>query len=441
MSTPATPWAKYASPGGQNPWEKYGAAPVTSSVLPAQPSMTQTVLGTAKDLGIGALKGAGQTATNIGSIVYPHWLERALTGKDASQDEAKLYSPTSTAQKIGKAGEQVGEFFVPGGAEDRVAEHLGDIGKATSLIKPAVRTIMGESVNEAQGGTPGMGAVGTAGGEAVGAGLRAVAPHIAESALGIPKAARAFGKTPGAAILNETRGIRPETIAQSAQERLGQLTPQLESAAAASPAKASLLPARHIVMDAGNKAASQNAEGLFNQLGKQGDFLSYGGPSGEVSPQKLLDLKRGFNEEHLRWNPEMHDRALSTGRQAYNALDQELDRTVPESAGLNQRISSLIPVTQRAESVSRNAPTIQRALGRFGAHTGALTLGGIGAAGGYKEGGLPGAVSGGLTGVLAPELISSPEGQMAVARSLNAVRGLRPAVGGALQIDRKKETK
>ena len=209
---------------------------------------------------------------------------------------------------------------------------------------------------------------------------------------------------------------------------------------------ASLGPARSVIGREMGSAANQNAEGLHNQLGKMQDFLGKRFGTGEeipanVTPRDLLDLKRGFNEEHLRWNPEMHDRALSTGRRAYGALDSELDRTVPEAAGLNQRISSLIPVAQRAESVSRNAPTLQRGLQRFGAHTGALTLGAAGAYEGRREGGLPGAIAGGLTGVLAPELIASPEGQIALARTLYKANGLRPFVGAGLQADRNKEEK
>ena len=193
-------------------------------------------------------------------------------------------------------------------------------------------------------------------------------------------------------------------------------------------------------------AERQNAAGLHGQLGKMQEFLGNRFGTNEpipaqVTPRELLDLKRGLSEEHLRWNPETHDRALSIGRQAYGALDSELDRTVPEAAGLNQRISSLIPVAQRAESVSRNAPTLQRGLQRFGAHTGALTLGAAGAYEGRREGGLPGAIAGGLTGVLAPELIASPEGQIALARTLYKANGLRPLVGGALQATRNKEEK
>ena len=430
-------WQTVNDPGD---WQTIPA----SSPTPPEPSMLQKAEGGVGDFFGGIGSGALHTLATIG---YPAGMAaHAIAPKyfpPASLSDPSLKAPNSTSGRVGRGVEQAGEFMLPGGAEEKGAAKLAEMapwaGRAAKpLAKVLTSGISAGAVNTAQGGSPVTGALMGAGGQVIGQGLKAAAPVIAETALGLPKAARAFGKTPGTALLNETRGIRPSTIAASAQERLGQLNPELESAAANSKVPASLLPARGIVSDAANKAANQNAEGLFNQLGKQGDFLDYGGPSGQVTPQKLLDLKRGFNEEHLRWNPEMHDRALSTGRQAYNALDQELDRTVPESAGLNQRISSLIPVAQRAESISRGAPTLQRAAQRFGAHTGALTLGGIGGYQGYREGGVPGAIAGGLTGVLAPELIASPEGQMTLARTLNKANGLRPLVGGALQLDRKK---
>ena len=430
-------WQTVNDPGD---WQTIPA----SSPTPPEPSMLQKAEGGVGDFFGGIGSGALHTLATIG---YPAGMAaHAIAPKyfpPASLSDPSLKAPNSTSGRVGRGVEQAGEFMLPGGAEEKGAAKLAEMapwaGRAAKpLAKVLTSGISAGAVNTAQGGSPVTGALMGAGGQVIGQGLKAAAPVIAETALGLPKAARAFGKTPGAALLDETRGIRPSTIAASAQERLGQLNPELESAAANSKVPASLLPARGIVSDAANKAANQNAEGLFNQLGKQGDFLDYGGPSGQVTPQKLLDLKRGFNEEHLRWNPEMHDRALSTGRQAYNALDQELDRTVPESAGLNQRISSLIPVAQRAESISRGAPTLQRAAQRFGAHTGALTLGGIGGYQGYREGGVPGAIAGGLTGVLAPELIASPEGQMTLARALNKANGLRPLVGGALQLDRKK---
>ena len=431
--------------------QKLGTPSASSGSAPVEnkPSMLASGMDAVKNFtgGIGA--GALHTAAGIGAGALKLGAKLGSLGTaDTSgpmynvKENEPVFQPHGTAGKIGKGAEQAAEFLIPGGAEEKAVSMLPKAAQGIGRIGAAA--LSSGLVNKAQGGGFGTGAAAGAAGGALGEGLRAAAPIVAETALGIPKAARAFGKTPGAAILNETKGIRPETIADSAKGAMGRLTPQLESAAAAAPGPASLLPARTVISAAASKAASQNAAGLHGQISSMGDTLTRRFDTGaaipqDVSPSELLNLKRGFSDEHLRWNPETHDRALSTGRQAYGALDSELDRTVPEAAGLNQRISSLIPVAQRAESISRNAPTLQRAIGRFGAHTGALTLGGVGAAGGYKEGGVPGAIAGGLTGVLAPELIASPEGQMAAARLMNSVRSLRPVVGAGLQADRKKE--
>ena len=54
---------------------------------------------------------------------------------------------------------------------------------------------------------------------------------------------------------------------------------------------------------------------------------------------------------------------------------------------------------------------------------------------GRREGGTEGMIAGGLTGLIAPELIASPEGQIALARTLYKANGLTPLVGAGL--DRK----
>jgi hypothetical protein len=433
--------------------QKLGTASPVPADVPrgtSEPSALSKAGSFASDVG----KGLGESAVSLmstGDEFARKHLPAFLTnsnlgfGKPANLEHVReMATPENTTQAVSKGIGNAAQFLIPGGAEEKLASLAPRA--IAPLARIATSALGAGAVNKAQGGSFGTGAMMGAGGTAVGQGLKMAAPIVAETALGIPKAARAFGKTPGAAILNETRGIRPETIASSAQERMGELTPELESAAARSSAPASLVPARRVLNDAGVKAANQNAGGLHSQVSRMGDTLNHRFDTGavipsQVSPSELLDLKRGFGEEHLRWNPEIHDRALSAGRQAYGALDKELDRTVPEAAGLNQRISSLIPVAHRAESVSRNAPALQRAAGRFGAHTGALTLGGVGAIEGRREGGLPGAIAGGITGVLAPELIASPEGQMLLARSLNKAGSLRFPVGAVSQLDRKREAK
>ena len=443
----------YAALYAQKLGEGQSATPPPPATTPAEPSLASKAGNAALDTFTGIGKGAASTLNNIGHVMFPDAAARALHMPVPSQEQqASYFAPKNTAEKVGKVAEQAGEFMVPGGVEEEAATKLASmapkLGKAAApLARIGTSAVSSGAVNKAQGGDFSTGAALGAGGQVVGQGLKAAAPIVAETALGIPKAARAFGKTPGAAIINETRGIRPETIAESAQGRLSELNPKLESAVNASQEPASLLPARTIASNEAQKAITQNAPRLHNQVQQMGSHLTNRFDTGEpiqenVTPRELLDLKRGFGEEHIHnWNPEIGGRAKGIGQQMYHALDSELDRTVPESADLNQRISSLIPVAKRAESVSRNAPTVQRALGRFGAHTGALTLGGIGALEGRREGGMPGMVAGGLTGVLAPELIASPEGQMALARTLGNVNGMKPAVGLLSQANRKKEGK
>jgi len=532
-----------------------GALPTTDT---QEPSLLQKAGNAALDTFTGVGKGFASTANNIGKMMFPDAAARALHMPVPTEEQQQSYfKPKNTAESIGKGAEQVGEFFLPGGAEEGVAEKVGNIGRLTPLIKPAVRSLMAEEVNQAQGGTPGVGAAGGAAGEAVGAGMRAAAPKLAESALHIGAPQRGFGKTPGRAALDLTSGVRPESVLSSGRESMGGLMNDLEShvnEASVRPApriagflqppreeiplhaappprnpqmrpmafnaevkpeepmeprsgnpmapiseypgvnphylsgsehpelsgrvtplqkpqqvttrmgtllrrpemsasipptteanpNASLRPARNVIAGAMGKAANEEAGTLHGQLGEMSDFLHRGRVSGEpipenVTPRRLLDLKRGFSDEHLNWNPNIHEEATRAGRGAYGALDRELDRLVPSAAHTNQKISSLIEVLRNADRESRMAPTGQRILGRFGAHTGALTLGGIGAAGGYREGGVPGAIAGGVTGVLAPELIASPEGQMGLARGFNKAQGLRPLVAPALQLNRKRD--
>jgi hypothetical protein len=396
-----------------------------------------------------------------------------------------------------------------------------------------------------------MGAAGGAIGEGIGAGARALAPYAAETAMRIPMAARAFGRTPGRAILEDTAGIRPSTIGRTAKDTISRLTPDIEQAAdrasvkpnpvrallqappqeiplaepfirdvkgelipaapfprgnivgGSSPrvagelgstestipprltrddrvmtsgtheaqplptsgpgvllrraaassgaipstlpnAVSSLRPARQGIMSAMGKAAEENTQGVHGQLQPMQDFLGRRFATGEeipenVTPRDLLNLKRGFSKEFLgHWNPDIHQEVTNVGRGAYHALDTEFDKAVPMAAEANQRISSLIPVLRAADKAERAPSLFQRTAGRLGAHTGALTLGGLGAAGGYKEGGTPGAIIGGMAGLVGPELAFSPESQMMTARTLNAMKGLRPLTGMALQADRAK---
>jgi hypothetical protein len=496
-----------------------------------------------------ALLGAGQgllhTATAPAAYAAGKLFPKAAAPKLAEREQ--ITTPQNARAAIGRGVEQAGEFMLPGLGEERAAALVPE--KLAPLARTGYQALTSGGINAAQGGSFGTGAVAGAGTGLLGEGMRAAAPEVAEKALGMRGTDRAFGKTPGRAILDETTGVRPETVAASAKERIGELTPELESkvdAASVRPNRvrgllpappqeiplgvhprnpasrpmafdaavkpeepmeprsgnplapisdypginphflsgsehpelsgrtptaqgilirpqqaptgppisptvpnrvASLGPARGVLNEAAGKATSQNAEGLAGQIGGMQDFLGRRFNTGEsipenVTPRELLNLKRGFSEEHLNWSPDRRDAALSAGRRAYGALDTELDRAVPESAELNQRISSLIPTVRRGEAMARGEGATPRIMERIARPTGALTGAIGGGMLGRQQGGTSGMIEGAGLGLILPELMTSPTGRMVAARALNRPipQWVLPAIrGGALQLDRGKQ--
>ncbi len=358
-------------------------------------------------------------------------------------------APTNTLQRLGGGLEQAAEFLVPGATEEKAAQlATRAIPSASRLIPLTARvgaSALGSGlVNASQGGDFGTGAVVGGVGGAIGEGMKAVAPAFAESALGIRKAVRFYGKSPGRAVLEETTGHRPAKDMESARDKVRSLTGQVETMAAQSPRLTTLTPARTVVNDATQTAQSENNPKALAQLQPLIHQLSTNVTNGlplssTQSAKGLLNLKRGFGDA-VAWSPEMTKSVNAVGKRAYHALDQEFDKAVPGAADMNQRVSSLIPVIKRAESAEHGAPVAQRIVHRLAAHTGAATLAGLGGVQGYREGGVPGAVTGAIGGLVIPELIATPTGQMAVARSLASPkthRVLLPLVRGTgLQADR-----
>lgn len=395
----------------------------------------------AGQFGNGAARGLLHTATALPAYVA----SKIAPNSPQLQERERMNEPENPVQSIGHGVEQAGEFMLPGLGEEKAVSLLP--GKLAPLGRIGYQALTSGGVNAAQGGGFGTGAAAGALTGALGEGMRAAAPGVAEKALGMRGTDRAFGKTPGRAILDETSGVRPESVAASAKAKIGELTPQLESAVAASPAMASLKPARDVLSEAASRAASHNAEGLHGQIGNMaktiGQRFDTGAPIPEIlPPRELLDLKRGFSEENLNWNPDRRDAALSAGRRAYGALDKSLDQAVPKAAPLNQRISSLIPTMRRGEAMARAEGAGPRVMERIARPTGALTGAIGGGMLGYRQGGATGAAEGAGLGLILPELMTSPTGRMALARALNRPLPafVLPAIrGGALQLDRGKK--
>lgn len=287
----------------------------------------------------------------------------------------------------------------------------------------------------------------------IGAAMRGAAEPLAESALGVKAINRAYDRTPGAAALDETTGIRPATIGEQARTRLGDINTELERVVGQSKAPTDLTPARGVLARAEAEARGGNAAKTVGQLKPMQKHLTEPlkgfsgsvtqppapmvpqasnvlGPNGQpvmtmvpgqapppvisdIQPARaLLNIKRGFGDEFIHnWNPETMKGVTNTAAQTYHTLADTLHRAVPESTSLDTRASSLIPVAERAESINRGPGMGQRAMGRISAHTGA----GLGTGLGYITGGLPGAVA----GAVIPEALSEPSVKMLGARTLN----------------------
>lgn len=259
----------------------------------------------------------------------------------------------------------------------------------------------------------------------VGAAGRGAAESLAESGLGISHAGKTFGKTPGRAILEETTG-GPRGIAGSARERLAAIDDATRSefqAAGASGRTASINPAIRVIDDEIAAAARAQNPGLVSALTRQRERLTVDTASGNplptsLDPMRVWEIKRNWGDD-VNWNQIAPKLRTRIDREVYRAIDSELDRVAPRTAGLNQRASSLITVRRRADVTSRSERLPARVMGRVGARTGAL----VGATGGYFAGGPLGAAA----GLVLPEVLAAPGTRIAAARGLYRLSGGRRA--------------
>lgn len=342
------------------------------------------------------------------------------------------------------AGERIGSGDVAGG-----------LGQATGLLATAA--------------TPALARAG-------GRGLSRTAEPLAEQALGIRAVDRKFGRAPGRAALDETTGVRPETVAGQAQTRMNDLTAQRNNVLATSKNTVDLGPSRNSVSsDIGKAGAGNSLTGSlekvqehlnephpgfagqteyppgsatpvsFNQ--KPSAILGPGGQPlgstvtatpGAAPPLKISQLQDPMNALALRQRlgndftkfdmarPVSREQ-MAVGNKAYGALTNAIHSAAPESAPLDRRISNLVPIKESADVRKLQPDTMGRVLTRIARPTGAL----IGAGEGYRAGGIPGA----LAGLVIPEMLTDPTAQMIGARVLDSAGKVArsPITGRTLQ--------
>jgi hypothetical protein len=308
------------------------------------------------------------------------------------------------------------------------------------------------AVNKAQGGDFKTGAVTGLAGGALGEGIRAAAPAFAESALGVTGNDKMYGRTVGQAILDDTRGIRPDTVERTAQDTVEGLRPVVENMAinaGNAGRRGSLDPARIAVSGRIGNHVTNRAVKSAEELVPLDNFLTNDAVTGErlatqQRPIDLLQLKRGLDSDYIgNWNPLNGSKnQLSTAREAYGKLADEFHAAAPGTEQYDQRISSLIPVINRADRMSRAHGMLESTLHRFRTPTGALVGATAGAGEGYREHGLTGAFTGAALGAVAPAVIGNPATQMLFARSANKFlpNVVRPIVVGGINNATREES-
>lgn len=386
------------------------------------------------DLAEGAASGLASTVYHGGDLIRrATGMERVI---DTPEVKAAMTAPDSFAGKTGKFVEQAAEYAIPGGVATTLT-------KAASLpVRAAAQGVAAGLTSGVQsGGSPqqmAMSAALGAVGPIVGAGVRKLAGSAAEKALGVTKADRGYGKTPGVAILEETSGIRPATVEASARAKSSALTKEMEGLvdAASGPngARGSLATARQSVSDRITDATTQRAIDTAAKLKPLSDRLTTDAVTGRPlaasqTPRGILNMKRGLRKDFVtNWNPDSNPAAVrDAAKIASRALDAELDQASPQIAGLNQRISSLIPVAERAGSSARAAQLAEQIIDQATRPTGGMVLPGLV---GMSGGGLPGLAA----TTIAQSAARTPAVRMAAARTAYGAAKRIPSWTGAATI-------
>jgi hypothetical protein len=379
-------------------------------------------------------------------------------GPPANLEHVKqMATPQGTAQKIGYGGEQIGEFLAPGGLEERGAAKLATLapklGKyAAPLAHVLTSAISSGGVNAAQGGSPVTGALMGAGGQVLGQGLKAAAPTLTGIAQGLKAP---FGKT-GTAILDETKGVLPGSVRNSARGVLDTLNPALNDAADKSTAMIPMQPAREAASAEIGNAQTQNNPRLTKGIKRMGnqlmtrDFepgLGAEGPSArmpipdEIPARDYLELKRGIGKALPAgsWSPESSNAFKGPRNAIYGQMGKDFEQAVPEAAPLNQRISALIPATEKPKNFFFGhalGPGVGATLGGVGGYRRGIGPEGTDIGNGLKEGAL-GALGGAAAGYAVPAAMNAAA-RMFWSPALG--RYVLPAAEGAiLQGTRNKE--
>jgi uncharacterized membrane protein len=228
--------------------------PSQQAPAPRSSGWPATIGDAAGDVLIGAAKGAGQTAVNLGRLVHQipgfsegldYWYEKLgkpgvdsardfatgpglsglITGQQRQTAEQRLsLEPTNTAQRVGMVGEQIAETLLPSGAISRAAQGM-NLARRVGL-----EAVTSAGISAAQGGDPTVAGVMGGAIPVVGRAVRAAAPALKEGAL--KNVTQALGATKERYKAMSQR-LAPEIMRRGIRGSREQMQQQAEEAAEA----------------------------------------------------------------------------------------------------------------------------------------------------------------------------------------------------------------
>lgn len=371
---------------------------VTPKTAPAKPAVPErSWVDTAEDVALGAAKGVGNTVYGLGKLVHDYTpigriSDAIQPGAFEDKNKPPELTPTNTAQKVGQAAEQVGEFFLPTGMAGKAAKAV-EAGKAGLLTM-------------AQGGGPVAGGVSAGLAAAIpGAGAaKSAAGALEESAVKTManslRATKEWAKAESEKLAPEMlqRGIGGtftgmRDLARSTAAKVGQ---NLEQAYQAATAAGQTVPgpivqgniqlaadALHITTPSGARIPIPGHETAIAKLNELADFVGQMGP--DIPVDKAAALKRTWDQivskaglfGQNKMAPASEKAEAFAYREASSAF-RDLLNTNPDIAALNKEASFWIGLKNvlnatKLRKVGQTGVLFQAGATAAGATAGALS--------------------------------------------------------------------
>lgn len=338
-------------PVGTDVTDLMGGAPAPkATAAPDQRGVVQQFADQFKanmDPAIGAAKGLGNTVFGLGKVVRDYTPVGRISDAimpGAFNDRPEALKPSNAAQQLGYTAEQIGEFFIPGGA-------AGKLGKAAEIAKSGVLTgLQG-------GGAPEMG---------IAAGLTAALPAVGGAAARLSRGLRTGAEKAEAQALGATKEWAKSEAAKLAPGMLergvrGSREAMLEQATAASKEAGKRLGAAYkAAAEAGQTVSGPVIRGEL-QFAKDG--LMVPNATGQMIPiagaegvLKKLDKLENFVTQlgddipvdHAHKIKTLWDRVVAKAglygpKAMANATDQEAAWAIREGAGSFRQLLNDVP--------------------------------------------------------------------------------------------------